>query len=206
MLPLISCIMPTMPSRLDMIQDAVTCYDAQTHQNRELIIVADPPQQFAAEIGRRFPDVKIISTAQKVTIGQKRNIACEWALGEFVACWDDDDYYEPRRLERQLAALVETGKTVSTFQRALFQDAGKWYMSPPSDLGIGSSLFFRRSWWQDHKFTHTSLGEDRAFAHAAAVAGQLVALPDQYMMYVRRHADNTWKQALPAPGWDCWSV
>jgi hypothetical protein len=32
---------------------------------------------------------------------------------------------------------------------------------------LRSSLFFRRSWWETHRFAHTTCGEDALFAQAA---------------------------------------
>jgi hypothetical protein len=85
--------------------------------------------------------------------------------------------------------------------------ASHWFLSPAvptpltSGLGIGSSLFFRRDWWQDHRFHATSLGEDAMFASVAHTLVQLHLVDDCTQMYAVRHAGNTWQFTLPQPGW-----
>jgi glycosyltransferase involved in cell wall biosynthesis len=49
--------------------------------------------------------LRLISLSEKKNVGAKRNVACASARGEFIVHWDDDDWYPPDRISRQMAAL-----------------------------------------------------------------------------------------------------
>ena len=47
------------------------------------------------------------ASTEKITLGAKLNLACDYARGEIIAHWDDDDWYAPRRLSTQVEALAQ---------------------------------------------------------------------------------------------------
>jgi glycosyltransferase involved in cell wall biosynthesis len=213
--PLISCLCLTVPGRAKLLLDAVQCFTRQTYPNRELLIVCDPGHAIETAAIVKPHDglrarIAVIPTELKLLIGSKRNVGCAYATGEYIAVWDDDDYSGPLRLQHQLAALQASDKAVTTYRRMpfFFEETGAWWLSPygatptTSNLGVGSSLFFRRDWWQDHKFTHRQISEDMLFCRTAANAQQLLILEECGRMFARRHADNTWKLKMPAEGWE----
>lgn len=120
--PLVSCICATYrrPRLLDL---AVRWYYAQDYPNKELIIVSDggQPINIPSDKGIRtvvFPGRKMV--------GEKRNFAIGMAQGRYIAHMDDDDYFGPRRLSKQLAPILEgrAELTVMKGQELLFLPEG----------------------------------------------------------------------------------
>lgn len=117
--PLISCLMVTR-GRPRQAARSIACFLSQTYERRELIIVDDDPDsQLAALIAAmgsshirhvRLPD-------QGLKLGALRNIALEHAIGDYICQWDDDDLYDPVRLEVQWKALHSCGGQASVLAR-----------------------------------------------------------------------------------------
>ena len=115
--PLISCLMVTLPipGRLEGLKRSLDCYVWQTHARRELVLVLNGGEADAvaaieahvASLGR--DDIRVVAPDGTLTLGALRNISVAAARGDAICQWDDDDLHHPERLERQLAALAESG-------------------------------------------------------------------------------------------------
>ncbi len=119
--PLMSCLMVTR-GRAQQARLAIDCFLAQTYEARELIIVDDDPHsQIAAqldEIGSsRIRHVHLPDQGQ--SLGALRNIALDHALGDYICQWDDDDLYDPVRLEVQWQSMQASGAQASLLARWL---------------------------------------------------------------------------------------
>ena len=138
--PLITCLCLTR-SRREWLPKAIACFQAQTHEPRELLIVADQP----SDVEGLVPDAPNIHVLYAPgVVGTKRNIGSDAAAGEFIAVWDDDDWSEPGRLADQVARLLETGKSVTGYYSMKFTDGVKWwqYTGWPN-MALGTSLDYR---------------------------------------------------------------
>ena len=82
---MVSALMVTQPRREAFEAQATADFMAQTYVPRELIVVRDPKDG--------------------TTLGELRNRAVMEARGEIVVVWDDDDRYDPHRIETQVYAL-----------------------------------------------------------------------------------------------------
>ena len=108
--PRISCLMVTR-GRASLAARAIRCFQAQSHEERELVIVDDDRDDTLEAHVRALRDPRVVYVREPPegrTLGALRNIAVASASGSFVCQWDDDDVYHPRRVERQLAALEAT--------------------------------------------------------------------------------------------------
>ena len=117
--PLISCLMVT-SGRRHQVTMAIECFLAQTYPNRELIVVDDDPKSeldiLIREIGS--PNIRHVKlTYEKQSLGRLRNIALDNAHGMYICQWDDDDLYDPLRLEVQWQTLVNTDSQASVLAR-----------------------------------------------------------------------------------------
>lgn len=178
--------MPT-KDRLRFLPRAIRCFQAQTHSNRELLVLDDGAEGAEALI----PDdsrIRYVRCGRAASLGAKRNLACELARGEYIAHWDDDDWSHPSRLAQQIAG----GPTVTGYRRMLFWDEGKLrarlYTGTPS-YALGTSLVYRRDWWKLHPFSGIDIGEDNAFVRAAR---SMLTVQDGYgLMVATTHANGT---------------
>src|SRR5918911_1011204 len=167
MRPLVSCIMPTADRRA-FVGRAVEYFLRQEYEPKELVVVddgADAVEDLMPRDGR----VRYVRLDQKLTVGAKRNLACELARGEVIAHWDDDDWHAPRRLSYQVGELLGSGAEVCGINELLFYEpaAGRaWRYAYPAGQRFwlsGSSLCYLRSYWAECRFEDISVGEDARF-------------------------------------------
>jgi glycosyltransferase involved in cell wall biosynthesis len=165
--PLVSCIMPTF-NRRGFVPQALRCFLRQDYPNRELLVIDDGTEA-VADCVPESANVRYFRLNQKMTIGAKRNFACEQARGEFIVHWDDDDWYPASRVSRQVAALVERGADVCGSSQLSFYDPANdraWeyrYAGTGAAWVAGSTLAYRQSFWQRNKFPNLQVGEDSRF-------------------------------------------
>jgi glycosyltransferase involved in cell wall biosynthesis len=106
--PFVSCICPTY-NRRRFLPYLLRMFNAQTYpkDRRELIIVDDSPEtnediiaQFNVDKNIRYFYVK-----DKMELGKKRNYINSLVKGDYVVCFDDDDYYPPERISHAITIL-----------------------------------------------------------------------------------------------------
>ena len=145
-LPLISCLMVTRGRRA-LLEFAIDGFARQTYPNRELVIVCDSPalpQDDPLERAIRAahcPNIRLIRVDGAgrqggATLGELRNIAVDHAAGRYVCQWDDDDLYDPCRLEMQQRVLAAAGA-----QACLL---GRWMIWWPAEDRLAVSC--ERDW------------------------------------------------------------
>lgn len=187
--PLVTCLCLTR-NRREWLPKAVECFGRQTYANRQLLIVPDSEDDYAG-IDFRF-EVSILWCFPGHNVGKKRNIGSELAKGELIAIWDDDDFSAPGRLADQVATLRMTGKDVTGYQALKFTDGREWWQYTGAATHLpGTTLCFRKAWWENHRFNEVQVGQDEEFSAEAARAKQLAAEPDKDLMYATIHAGNT---------------
>jgi glycosyltransferase involved in cell wall biosynthesis len=117
----VSCLTFTR-GRPALLARAIACFDRQTYGDRALVIVVEEDDVAALRLLKtRAQDRTRICIVPPpgATLGKLRNIAGDVAGGDFVAQWDDDDFYHPERLEAQCHCLAATGKAACRLQRWL---------------------------------------------------------------------------------------
>lgn len=109
--PLVSCLMVT-KDRPSLAERAIKCFLAQTYPNRQLVVVDDAAGDALEKHVRDLGDARVryhrLPPARQ-PLGMLRNIAVDRATGAYVCQWDDDDLYDPERIEVQMAAVLALG-------------------------------------------------------------------------------------------------
>lgn len=191
--PLVSCIMPTY-NRREFIPRALHYFLRQDYAPKELIIVDDGTDP----IGDLLPPddrLRYLRLPEKISIGAKRNRACEAARGDIILHWDDDDWHAPRRIAYQVEALQGNHADVCGLNQLLFFDAAHdlaWRYRYPAGQRAwlsGSSLAYTKTFWAAHRFAAVDVGEDTRFVWSDARA-KLIALPDPTIHVGLIHAHN----------------
>jgi len=135
-------------------------------------------------------------------IGEKRNYACSRASGEIIAHFDDDDWSHPDRLMDQYCRLRDSAKAVTGYYSMEFTGYGeRWLFTGNRQWALGTSLFYRRDWWERHPFLAVQIGEDKEFAKHAAECGELVSVEAGGLMRATNHDGNTSPRLMGQPGW-----
>jgi hypothetical protein len=73
-----------------------------------------------------------------------------------------------------------------------FTDGSRWWKYLGTrNYALGTSLCYRREWWEVNKFPALQIGEDNAFVENAARRRQLVTEDAGELMYATIHPGNT---------------
>ncbi len=181
--------MPTR-SRPALAAMALDCYLQQTYQHKELIIVDDAGSP-SFETPPDIEGVKYFRLNQRLTVGAKRNICVSRAEGEVICHWDSDDWNHPERLSDQIARLGT--HDVTGYNSMRFTDGQRWwqYTAASPDYAVGTSLMYRRSYWEKSPFPDEMVGEDARFIVPARNAGKIICVDAGAYMYATNHAGNT---------------
>ncbi|HSF47352.1 MAG TPA: glycosyltransferase, partial [Burkholderiales bacterium] len=209
--PLVSCIMPTR-GRGDFVLQSIRYFERQDYPNRELIIIDDGPE----ELSQSWPQNIRYFRTPAMSIGAKRNRACELARGSLIAQWDDDDWYGASRLTRQVAPLMSGEADITGFTAGVFfeLDAWQFWRCTPqlhrrlfvNDVHGGTLVYARRVWERLARYPDASLAEDAAFLRQAMERGaRLRRLDSDNVFIYLRHGGNAWRfpcgQYLDPSGW-----
>lgn len=164
------------------------CARYQTYPNREILVVSS-----GEDVAGLLPnDVRRIHLPARPLVGAMRNIGCNLAQGELVAHFDDDDFSHPQRIYEQVERLRDSGLAVTGYHSMRFTTGEQWSRyQGVSNYALGTSLCYRRSWWQLHPFPACDVGEDNDFVHLAAARHQLVSADAGDLMFATTHQGNT---------------
>ena len=202
---MISCLMVTRPARFELARIALADFAAQTHAQRELVVLHDADAVFHAQleiVAAKQDGVRIVRHAPGRTLGHLRNAAVEAARGDHVCQWDDDDRYHPQRLALQWQALREANADFCFLRDQLhwFSANGEMYWDDwdreayPMNVVQGTLLGRRERMpsYPDH-----TRGEDTGLLHAILRRGDRIArLHGAGWCYVYvYHGGNVWDAA-----------
>jgi glycosyltransferase involved in cell wall biosynthesis len=205
---LISCLMVTTaaPRRLPYAEAAMTALRRQTHRRHELILVLPSGMEdarrrlvgHAAAIG--LQDVRVLDAAPELSLGAGRNLGFANAAGEVICQWDDDDFYHPDRLKRQLALLIEGGHAAVYLRDVMqyFPVSQQLFWTnwqATEDGGHAGTLMVRRAtpvrYPEDG--ANSRLGEDSQVARWLRARGMAGYLASQAHLFVYvSHGFNAW--------------
>lgn len=202
-LPLVSCLLPT-KNRAAYISQAIQSYQSQTYPAKELIIL-DNGHDDTASLVPVDPSIRYQRVPGSKTTGEMRNLCAKLAQGEIFCHFDSDDWSAPERVSDQVARLGTFG-VVTGYHAMLFYDErdGRCYLWQmpyvPTRIrfALGTSLCYRRAWWEHHPFLPLQVGEDnRFFQQAQRVAYRLVTtVAAGALMVARVHDQQTSRKSL----------
>lgn len=111
---LVSVVTPTY-KRSEKLPRAIESILYQTYKDIELFVVNDnEPEdeytQYVKDITAKYssdPRFKLVIQEKHINGAVARNVAIRQAKGEFIAFLDDDDWWEPNKIELQVAKMRE---------------------------------------------------------------------------------------------------
>ena len=157
---LVSVVIPTL-HRPKLVVRAIDSVLRQTHQDLDLIVVVDGPDEDTVAVVRSVndPRLRIIVNPCSLTAAGARNAGVDHAMGEWIAFLDDDDEWLSNKLERQLVfAAGHPSALISCLSRVVTPTAT--YVQPrliyDNSTPIDEYLFDRRSLRGGSGFIQTS--------------------------------------------------
>jgi glycosyltransferase involved in cell wall biosynthesis len=202
--PLVTCAMPTCDRRA-FVPLAIRFFQRQDYPRLELLILDDGVDP----VGDCVPDdprVRYIRLDGRHSVGAKRNLACAEARGEIIVHWDDDDWYPPSRVSRQVHALVDRPAEVCGSSRLLFFDPAAeraWsyeYVAGHQPWVAGTTLAYRKDVWSRNPFPDAQVGEDARFLWSGAVK-TVADLADPTLCVGIIHPGNTSRKDTTGTYW-----
>lgn len=104
----VSVICPTF-NRPHLHAQLYNVFQHQSYSNKELLVMDDSPTPspfFTRPAIVQDKRVRYWHVTTRMSIGHKRNYLVQQSRGEYIAHFDDDDYYAPTYLEEMLRALT----------------------------------------------------------------------------------------------------
>jgi glycosyltransferase involved in cell wall biosynthesis len=192
---LVSCLCVT-KGRHEDLRRALRCFQAQTYRHKELVIVYEELDAEAQGLLQRLPPNVVclhVPSRPKRPLGALRNASVGAARGEFICCWDDDDWHAPQRLELQLKAVVAARTEACVLGRWLMLDAvtGRAYVSEKR-FWEGSLLCRRDNSVLLEGYPALTRGEDRELVQRLAKRSRIASLDCPALYVYRYHGANTW--------------
>jgi len=214
--PAVSCLMPTY-NRRAFAGRAIRDFLAQDYPNLELVIIDDGEDRIEDLVPAEAPSVRYVRVAERATIGRKRQLACEAADGDVMVQWDDDDWYGPTRVSRQIAPLAAGTADISGIVKGYMLDLPtfRFYKGGPplhegnlhASIIAGTLAFTRSAWRSTGGYLDSSMGEDVAMLRAVTErGGRLAPIVNDGMYITVRHGGNSWRLVYDAErgpaGWN----
>lgn len=191
-LPKISCLMVT-KGRIDSVSLSIACFLKQSYSNKELIIVTDIIDISALKkLVEEQPtnQIRLLKTKKsEMLLGDLRNIAVDYASGEFICQWDDDDLFHPSRLTTQYHALRKHGADACLLARWMLWWPSKMRLAVSGKRQWEGSLLCRKSVMP--AYPSLKMGEDTPLVEQLMKNNRVVNLdvPELYL-YIY-HGRNT---------------
>jgi glycosyltransferase involved in cell wall biosynthesis len=166
--PFVSICTPTF-NRRPFIPIIIKCFENQTYpRDRMEWIIVDDGTDKIEDLVAHLPYVKYFKYDEKMSLGKKRNITNEKAIGDIIVYMDDDDYYPPDRVKHAVDKLKES-KALCAGSSAMFihfKHIDKMYQFGPygPNHATAATFAFKKELLLQTKFNEdSSVAEEKSF-------------------------------------------
>lgn len=165
-MPKVSVITPTY-NRPDLLRGMIKSVLDQTFKDFELVIIDDCPEYPSIKVIQEFTDsrIKYLQNEKRIGAAASRTRAILNSTGEYISALDDDDRWDSRMLELEVAALDRTQSKVGfcfSGSKGVFDDGQITIKQVPEGIGdyldeimgspgtiVGITVMIRRSVYED---------------------------------------------------------
>lgn len=200
----ITVLTPT--NRKSNVKNIINNFLRQNYAEKELIVLlthdnADLNQW--RNIIREFENISVYPLGSKFSLGKSLNFGVSKAQCDFIAKFDDDDYYGHSYLKNSLESLISSNSDI------VGKSSYYIYFKSESLLGLrysskenkftsrvaGSTILFKKDIFEKIKFNDKNLGEDVDFCNDALKSGLRIFSSDRNdYIYIRSNKNNhTWR-------------
>ncbi|MFC3886629.1 glycosyltransferase family 2 protein [Bacillus songklensis] len=169
--------------RQNFMENVFQNYERQAWKEKELIIILNKDNMDITkweERAKQSQGVSVYQLSEEVTLGECLNYGIEKAKYDFIAKFDDDDYYAPHYLAQSMEALEEMNadivgkRTVYMYFENLrtlaIHRPGNENMFVEGEL-MGATLLFKKEISEQVRFRHKNKGEDSTFLRKCRTKG-----------------------------------
>jgi hypothetical protein len=198
--PKVTCVMPTY-NRRGFVERSIRLFLTQDYPNAELVVVDDGEDDVSDLVPPHTP-VRHVRLRRRTTIGEKRNLVAEETDGDLLVQWDDDDWYGPARLSRQVGPLVSGRADVTAIQKSWLADLddGRFFrrrLLPrrvTDALAWGTLALTTDIWRHAHRYPHASRLEDRTmYLRATDLGARVESVANDGIYVYTQHGANSWR-------------
>ena len=167
--PFVSICTPTY-NRRPFIPYLIKCFEHQDYpkERMEWIIIDDGIDKIE-DLVKHIPQVKYISLAEKMILGEKRNYMNNQCKGSIIVYMDDDDYYPPERVSHAVETLRANPKALCAGSSRLnlyFKHINKIYQFGPygPNHATANTFAFKKDLLLLTRYEdHAKIGEEKYF-------------------------------------------
>ena len=195
-------------NRPENVIHVLTQFARQSIKDRELILITHGYELNQAQLHELCFDLRIdpstvtqLEAPQSWSLGNCLNAAVSQSNGDFIAKFDDDDYYLPHYLEDMRNAVMYSGADLVGKQAAYayVESSNTLVLRKPdqehlwTNFVAGPTLFGPRSTFEQHQFEDRTTGEDTAFLKSILAGKSHIYSTDRFNFIQVRGKNHTWK-------------
>jgi hypothetical protein len=199
-LPFVSVICPTW-NRREFLPYLLYIYQYQDYpaDKRELIIVDDSPESNEDLIDMLVDptqhNVRYIHSDKKLILGEKRNLLNRLAEGDYIICFDDDDYYPQDKISWQVATMHENNAIFSGSDQIYiwYSHLDKIYRTHPfgKNHALNGTFGYHRNFLRNHRYDdNASMAEEAGFLNGFTVP--VLQIETEKAILCVSHSANTY--------------
>ena len=198
--PLVSCICIT-HNAVEYLKKSVQCFQQQTYPHRELIVAFSSDNIAAANFVATLQDTSIktlvFPSTQPLTLGEKRNLAINYATGFYFCVWDDDDWHNVNRISACVTSLAKSNYPGCALSNLVLYDgtSREAYLSA-TRWGWEATLFCQKSVVEnpEFKYRHLDQAEDSPLVYDLKMNNLLLAISQPELYIYIYHGKNTFRR------------
>ncbi|MFC4078388.1 glycosyltransferase [Salinithrix halophila] len=177
-------------------------YRRQLWRRKELIVILNHnklPLHVYEKAAKQVPQVSVYQLSESISLGECLNFGVSRARYEYIAKFDDDDYYAPSYLTDCMRVMKQTEADVvgkrSHYIWLQGSNALILRKVPSPFLLPGATLFIKKRVFHKVRFSRRNAGEDDQFCRDCRAKGfKLVSAGKSHFIAVRHSQNNhTWR-------------
>ena len=124
---------------------------------KELIILDDSPEsnQDIIDLHKKDNKITYVYSKERIILGKKRNMLNEMAKGDYIFCFDDDDYYPPEKISYAITRMTGTKSIISGSSEMYiyYTHINKIYSTPfrGNNHATNGTYAYHKSYLKNHK-------------------------------------------------------
>lgn len=171
--PFVSVVCPSF-NRREFLPYLLYIYQYQDYpaDRRELIILDDSAHSSQdlvdMLVDSSVENVRYIHSEHRLMLGEKRNMLNDLAVGEYIVCFDDDDYYSPQKISYQVGELQRNNALFSGSDQIYvwYSHLNKIYRTHPfgTNHALNGTFAYHKNFLKKHRYEHEAmLAEEQGF-------------------------------------------